>query len=180
MASSLITTINEEHRTIAKLLHLIDRQVMLFAESASPDLDLLHLIMEYTQSFPDLYHHPKEDAIFVKLKERDPAMASQIDTLLEDHRNMHQISSKFANLVEQLIGDATMPREVFIKAAVDYVDFQRNHMMREVGDVLPAAMQVLSAADWAELEANAEQGHDPLEGGKEHFQRLSALLLSEA
>jgi hypothetical protein len=30
------------------------------------------------------------------------------------------------------------------------------------------------------LEANAEQGHDPLEGGKEHFQRLSALLLSEA
>lgn len=107
-------------------------------------------------------------------------MASQIDTLLEDHRNMHQISSKFANLVEQLIGDATMPREVFIKAAVDYVDFQRNHMMREVGDVLPAAMRVLSAADWAELEANAEEGHDPLEGGKEHFQRLSALLLSEA
>ena len=32
MASSLIAAINEEHRTIAKLLHLIDRQVMLFAE----------------------------------------------------------------------------------------------------------------------------------------------------
>ena len=30
MTSSLITAINEEHRTIAKLLHLIDRQVMLF------------------------------------------------------------------------------------------------------------------------------------------------------
>ena len=92
---------------------------------------------------------------------------------------MHQISTKFARLVEQLIEDATMPREVFIKAAVDYVDFQRNHMMREVGDVLPAAMRVLSAADWAELEAAADPGIDPLSGGKEHFQRLGALLLSE-
>jgi hemerythrin-like domain-containing protein len=180
MASSLITTINEEHRTIAKLLHLIDRQVMLFAESASPDLDLLHLIMEYTQSFPDLYHHPKEDAIFAKLKEREPAMAAQVDTLLDDHRNMHQISSKFAHLVEQLIEDATMPRDVFIKAAVDYVDFQRNHMMREVGDVLPAALRVLTADDWAELEASTAQGEDPIAGGKEHYRRLSELLLSEA
>jgi hemerythrin-like domain-containing protein len=180
MASSLITTINEEHRTIAKLLHLIDRQVMLFAESASPDLDLLHLIMDYTQSFPDLYHHPKEDAIFLKLKEREPAMAAQVDTLLEDHRNMHQVSRKFANLVEQLIEDATMPREAFIKAAVDYVDFQRNHMMREVSDVLPAAMRVLTAEDWAELEAAVDHGEDPIAGGKEHYQRLGELLLNEA
>ena len=179
MASSLIKTINEEHRIIAKLLHLIDRQVMLFAESASPDLDLLHSIMEYTQTYPDLYHHPKEDAIFIKLKEREPALGPQVDTLLDDHRNMHQISGKFAQMVEQLIEDATMPREVFIKAAVDYVDFQRNHMMREVGDVLPAAMRVLSAADWAELEAAADPGIDPLYGGKEHFQRLGDLLLSE-
>jgi hemerythrin-like domain-containing protein len=72
-----------------------------------------------------------------------------------------------------------MPREVFIKAAVDYVDFQRNHMMREVGDVLPAAMRVLTTADWAELEAAADPALDPLGGGKEHFQRLGALLLSE-
>ena len=80
-------------------------------------------------------------------------MAAQVDTLLEDHRNMHQVSRKFANLVEQLIEDATMPRDAFIKAAVDYVDFQRNHMMREVSDVLPAALRVLTAEDWAELEA---------------------------
>jgi len=180
MASSLITTINEEHRTIAKLLHLIDRQVMLFAESASPDLDLLHLIMDYTQSFPDLYHHPKEDAIFSKLKAREPAMAAQIDSLLEDHRNMPQVSRKFANLVEQLIEDATMPRDAFIKAAVDYVDFQRNHMMREVSDVLPAALRVLTAEDWAELEAVVDHGEDPIAGGKEHYQRLGELLVNEA
>ena len=180
MTSSLITAINEEHRTIAKLLHLIDQQVMRFSESASPDLDLLHLIMDYTQAFPDLYHHPKEDAIFNKLKEREPAMAVQVDTLLDDHRNMQQVTRKFANLVEQLIEDATMPRDAFVKAAVDYVDFQRNHMMREVGDVLPAAVRVLTAADWAELEAGIDQGEDPIAGGKEHYRRLSELLLSEA
>jgi|SRR4051812_39956934 hemerythrin-like domain-containing protein len=180
MASSLIASINEEHRIIAKLLHLIDRQVMLFAESASPDLDLLRLIMEYTQSFPDLYHHPKEDAIFAKLKMREPALTAQVDRLLEDHRNMQQVSRKFALLVQQLIDDATMPRDAFIKAAVDYVDFQRNHMMREFTEVLPAASRVLTAEDWAELEAAADHGIDPLTGGKEHFQRLGELLLSEA
>ena len=136
--------------------------------------------MDYTQAYPDLYHHPKEDAIFSKLKEREPAMAIQVDTLLEDHRNMHQVSRKFANLVEQLIEDATMPRDAFIKAAVDYVDFQRNHMMREVSDVLPAAVRVLTAEDWAELEAATDHGEDPITGGKEHYQRLGELLLSEA
>ena len=72
-----------------------------------------------------------------------------------------------------------MPREAFIKAAVDYVDFQRNHMMREVGDVIPAALRVLTAEDWAELEAAVDHGADPLTGGKEHYQRLGELLLSE-
>ena len=96
--------------------------------------------MDYTQAYPDLYHHPKEDAIFSKLKEREPAMAVQVDTLLEEHQNMHQVSRKFANLVEQLIEDATMPRDAFIKAAVDYVDFQRNHMMREVERRVPGGI----------------------------------------
>src|SRR5690349_2230829 len=171
MASSLIMTINEEHRTIAKLLHLIDRQVMLFAEAAGPDLGLLHQIMDYTQAYPDLYHHPKEDAIFAKLKEREPAMAAQVDGLLEDHHNMHQVSRKFAYLIEQLIEDATMPRDAFIKAAVDYVDFQRNHMMREVSDVLPAAARALTAEDWAELEAAIDRGEDPITSSKEHYRK---------
>jgi hemerythrin-like domain-containing protein len=180
MTPSLITSINEEHRILAKLLHQIDRQVMLFSESAGPDLDLLHLIMDYTQAYPDLYHHPKEDAIFNRLKEREPALVGQIDALLEDHKNVQQITRKFALLVEQLIEDATMPRDAFIKAAADYVDFQRNHMMREVGDVLPAAIRVLTAEDWAELEAGVDHGDDPLTGGKEHYRKLGELLLSEA
>ncbi|QQP91123.1 hemerythrin domain-containing protein [Skermanella sp. TT6] len=180
MTPAIITAINDEHRTIAKLLHLIDRQVTLFNESETPDLDLLHLIMDYTQAYPDLYHHPKENAVFRKLREREPAFADAVDALLEDHARMPQVSAKFATLVEQLIEDATMPRDVFVKAAMDYVDFQRSHMMREVGDVLPAAARILTAEDWAELESSVGRQEDPLTGGKAHYQKLGELLLSEA
>jgi hemerythrin-like domain-containing protein len=180
MTPAIITAINEEHRTIAKLLHLIDRQVTLFNDGEVADLDLLHLIMDYTLAYPDLYHHPKENAIFLKLKEREPAMAAAVDSLVEDHARMSEVSSKFAKLVEQLIADATMSRDVFVRAAMEYVDFQRGHMMREVGDVLPAAARLLTAEDWAELESRLAHEEDPLTSGKTHYQKLGELLLAEA
>jgi len=179
MAQALITAINDEHRIIAQLLHLIDKQVALFSEAEAPDLDLLHLVMEYTRAFPDLYHHPKENAIFLKLKERDPSSAAAVDVLLDEHANMGQVTNKFAAMVENLIEDATMPREAFVKAAMEYVDFQRSHMHREVAEVLPAAVRMLSEQDWAEVASQIDNYPDPLAGGEERYRKLGVLLLNE-
>src|SRR5690349_5500505 len=149
MAQAIITAIGEEHRTIAQLLHLIDKQVARFSDAEASDLELLHLIMDYTRAYPDLYHHPKENAIFLKLLDRDPAITPVVNALLEEHAAMSGVTERFATMIEQLIEDATMPRDAFVKAAMEYVDFQRSHMRREVEEVLPAAVRLLSEKDWA-------------------------------
>jgi hemerythrin-like domain-containing protein len=179
MAQAIITAINEEHRTIARLLHLIDKQVALFSDAEAPDLELLHLIMDYTRAYPDLYHHPKENAIFITLRDRDPAIAPAVEALLDEHATMSNVTDRFATMIEQLIGDATMPRDAFVKAAMEYVDFQRSHMRREVEVVLPAAIRLLNEQDWADIAARIDSQPDPLAGGQERYRKLSDLLLTE-
>jgi len=49
-------------------------------------------------------------------------------------------------------------------ALKNYVDFYLEHMRIEEVDVLPAAEKLLTAEDWAELDAAFLENRDPLTG----------------
>src|SRR3954447_8628585 len=102
MTATVVHLIGEEHRTIARLLDLIEREVSAFAAGETPDLDLLASILRYTQEYPDRFHHPKEDLIFRKLKERNSAAAATVDAVLQEHEAVGQYSEDFAKLIERL------------------------------------------------------------------------------
>jgi hemerythrin-like domain-containing protein len=55
-------------------------------------------------------------------------------------------------------------REAFEAAAQRYVDFYFEHMTLEEKQVLPLAERVLTAEDWAELDAAFAANRDPLTG----------------
>ncbi len=63
----LIEALRQEHSDIARLLDAIDLQV----NGGSPDFGLLHEILEYLLTYPDQYHHPKEDLIYRALCRHD-------------------------------------------------------------------------------------------------------------
>jgi hemerythrin-like domain-containing protein len=180
MTSPIVTAISDEHRTIARLLDLIEQQMVIFGQAGTPDLELLHLIMEYTRSYPDLYHHPKEDAIFKRLKERAPESAAAVDRVLDEHARLPAISREFSELVERIIEDATVSRDHFLKVAKDYVGFQRSHMMHETMEVLTAALACLTPQDWADIERSVEAREDPLVVDRQRYARLSDLILHAA
>ena len=73
------------------------------SESQAPDYRLLEVIADYLLSYPDEVHHPKEDLIFLKFQGRDSDDASKLSQLLDEHRELREITQEFA----ATLGDST-------------------------------------------------------------------------
>src|SRR6202051_3979827 len=68
----LIEILREDHRNIETLLLVLERELDIFDRAEQPDYEVVQAIIDYFRDYPDRCHHPKEDAVFAKLKTRDP------------------------------------------------------------------------------------------------------------
>ncbi len=83
-----IRIIREEHQSLAAVLHgllYLVREIR--AHRTEPDFELLGAMVYYIDTFPERFHHPKEDAwLFRLLLLRHPPAAEIIDRLQSEHR----------------------------------------------------------------------------------------------
>jgi branched-chain amino acid transport system ATP-binding protein len=179
--------IQDEHRSLAAVLHglrYIARDIV--QRGARPDFRLLDSMIAYIEGFPEVCHHPKEDAhLFRLVRQRAPDIAPTLDELQAQHLDGH---GRLAQLKQALAayrasvdaraaaggqagaGPADHWRDIncqvaaasFLASVESYCDFHWKHMRTEEDVVLPAAEQKLEAADWAELEAAFASNQDPL------------------
>ncbi len=165
--------IRAEHRTMTRLLDLLERQIDLFEKTGEPDYELIGEILDYFRSFPDLYHHPKEDLVFTWLEKRDPEQAAAFGNLEVEHEKVGQRLSKFTRAVVNVLMEAEISREVLVHVGRDFIDGERRHMAAEEKYFLPAAERCLEAEDWAEIERRISKFKDPiLEQGAPHRYEL--------
>jgi len=178
--TEVLRLLRKEHTDMAILLDLMDRQIALFKQGAAPDFNIVRGVLDYFLTYPDLYHHPKEDLVLRKLLAREPARRAELSGLLEAHRDLAHLTRRFANAtVDQMIHGDEVPREWFGSLARTFVDTNRTHMAMEEKDFMPLALQVLTEEDWADLEAHVIGRADPLFGGKveAHFGTLHQAIL---
>lgn len=151
--AELMHALRREHLDMAVLLDLMDRQIAQFQRGAAPDFDLVRGIIGYFLTYPDLYHHPKEDLIAERLRQRSPEQSATLDALMNGHQDLAYLTRRFATAaVEQMVRPGGEPREWFSGLARDFVDSNRRHMAIEEEHFFPLALQVLDDEDWAELE----------------------------
>jgi hemerythrin-like domain-containing protein len=161
-----IRIIREEHQSLAAVLHgllYLVREIR--AHRAEPDFELLGAMAYYIDTFPERFHHPKEDAwLFRLLLQRHPPAAEIIERLQSEHRAG---AVKLRQLEQALIRYQQGGRDefpVFAAAVEAYVAFERNHMRSEETEAIPLAQQHLTQADWAEIDAAFLDHADPLLG----------------
>ena len=161
-----IRIIREEHQSLAAVLHgllYLVREIR--AHRAEPDFELLGAMAYYVDTFPERFHHPKEDAwLFRLLLQRHPPAAEIIERLQSEHRAG---AVKLRQLEQALIRYQQGGRDefpVFAAAVEAYVAFERNHMRSEETEAIPLAQQYLTPADWAEIDAAFLDHADPLLG----------------
>ncbi len=174
-----IAALRREHRNMATLLRALEWQVAEFEKGNRPDYELVGAVLDYFLSFPDIYHHPKEELIFATLQERDGASAQRIGDLGIAHQDLADRAREFAAALRAVLDEAEMSRAAFTRWARGFIDLQRRHIDIEEQAFFPAAEKALTAQDWADLGARMAGEDDPLLGehAGERFEQLRRTIL---
>jgi len=162
--SDTIALWHAEHKHFARLLDLLEQQVVAFHADNGPNYELMLDVVSYLRYFPDRYHHPREDVAFARLAKRDPAMKPLIERMVQEHRVIAAAGTELLKYLEQVVEDVVIERARVEAAAATYLVYYRRHLALEDRDIVPRAAQLLTAQDWEAVVAAIPSGSDPLFG----------------
>lgn len=160
--TEIIEILCREHRNMEKLLRVFERELGVFQRGDRPDYDVLLGIIDYFQDYPDSCHHPKEDLIFQKLKDRDPDKVASFGDLEAEHREGAKRLREVATAVDQVLNDEDLVRHAVSEIVRNFIERELQHMAKEERIVFPAALDVLQSADWADIALRMADRYDPL------------------
>lgn len=160
----IVTALRKEHSNITQLLDILERQIERFDRGDDPDYEIIESIVDYFQSYPDLYHHPKEDLLFRRLEQRAPEAAARVGDLRKEHEDLAVRTRQFAAGVRAVLDEAQVPRKALRDWARQFIDEQRRHMQHEEAHFFPAAVRSLTEQDWADISSRMTDHDDPLFG----------------
>lgn len=167
MKPEAIQIIRDEHLAISAVLYSLRYLVKDMRKGAAPNFPLLRAILDYIVSYPDRWHHPKEDKyLFAAVKKRTHDADGLIGRLEREHEMGYPMVE---DLKRQLIafqdGDPAAG-EAFFDAAERYAELEWQHLRTEEEVFMPIAERVLSPEDWLEIAAAFRENDNPLFGIK--------------
>ena len=146
----LMKALRAEHRHMATVMQLFTEQLDAIAVGELVDTHVVYEIMHYMVSWPDRFHHPREDLIYARVVEVDASLADEVDTLQRDHDQTAKRGKQVLQDIERWRqGDAS--GTVLVKSGREYVDHIYEHMNLEEKLVFPRIEAALTLQDWREL-----------------------------
>jgi len=153
---------HREHVQFARLLDFLDDRMADFQSGGEPDYGLLRDAVCYLTQYADRFHHPREDAAFFRLAERDAGMLAPVRELLQEHRVIAFIGDRLLRMLEDAVSDAAIERDLLEAVASTFLVYYRHHLSREEAEILPRVARLLTAEDWAQVAAAVPVAADPL------------------
>ena len=160
----ILNRLHKEHADFTRLLDLLDQQLALFTDGQPADYDTINAILQYCQEYPDAVHHPKEDLVYGRLRDRNPELAAEVGDLEEEHRNLAEMTLSLAALIKSALEEEPVNREQVHNLTRDFISRYRRHIEREELHVFPAARLALSDQDWVDIDRQLVDRDDPLFG----------------
>lgn len=151
-----------EHKRMSRLLGLLEEQIATLEQAGEPDYELIKEILDYFLTYPDLCHHPKENLVLEKLRQRAPDAAAEVGALDDEHDRLSHQLHDFSHAVINLMLEVEVPRDALVKAARGFVDNERRHMAAEERVFFPAALRHLTEEDWRDIDERVKLFKDPL------------------
>lgn len=164
--SLVIDALLREHKTMNRLLQILEEQVDRVERADEPDYELIKEIIDYFVTYPDLCHHPRENLVLAKLKDRAPEAAAEVGALDDEHTRLSGELHGFAHAVANALLEVEIPRETLASLARDFIADERRHMKAEEERFFPAALRHLTEDDWREIIARSGRLKDPLSPGE--------------
>lgn len=167
MKPEAIRIIEDEHLAISTVLYALRHLVREMRAGAAADFALLHAILDYIVSYPQRWHHPKEDKyLFAAIRQRTRDADALIDKLEREHAlGQPMVERLKQHLVAFRAGDAAAG-DAFIATAERYAEFEWAHLQTEEDVLIPIAERVLTDEDWDAVNEAFRENDNPLFGIK--------------
>lgn len=173
----VMEVLREDHRNMKRLLMILEGQVKILRDEGLPDYGLLSELVSYCLTYPDLYHHPKEDQIYRRLVRRG-ASKEQLGDMEGAHEELAALTRRLAEALDPPPEPSASGRRTFASQLESYIRSYRSHIEAEDLIFFPLAEAMLQPDDWKAVDALMKRMDDPIFGdtaGPE-FRRLSSVL----
>jgi hemerythrin-like domain-containing protein len=159
----IIDRLRSEHLNLDRLVRLLDRQPSLLASTATPNIGLLVDVLFYLTRFPDVTHHPLEDRIVERLRDRNALSEEFAEEIEAQHVTLARQGSDLLRDLESSLREETMSPELVEPNILLYAERLRHNMKVEELVLFPTAVRQLDDEDWYAIERSVNLiGSDPL------------------
>lgn len=161
--NSAVATIQQEHRSLAAVIHGLRFLVREVREAAQePNFPLFRAMLHYIEAFPESLHHPKEERyVFRILRERTPSCDEAIAELIKQHAVELELVAAVSRGLREYENNPDTGLPEFAEAVDAFAEAVWAHMSLEEKVILPSAMTFLRPDDWAQIAAAFEENGDP-------------------
>ncbi len=170
----LLEELHQNHLNLAHVLRHLGKQLANVRAGEHIDLDALTETLEYVESHSDLFHHQRENIIFLVYLERCGGRCDLFEQLLAEHVRLFNMTHEITEHFQQWRRDSPVPRERVVAIITDYLRLQWSHLNLEENAAFSVLDQELTTDDWARIEASAPIASDPLFGNlsQQRFVRI--------
>ncbi len=154
--TAILDSLKYEHSMFRRYLDLFDGEMDRFESGRTPDYELLEALLDYFLSFPDEWHHQKEDLVYDALSKRSASMKGRLSDLRAEHVRLEEGVRKFGQHIAQLRLGSDLPMTTIVTAGRRYSQLLRRHMLKEDDVFFPLADECLTEADWEVIRNHVE------------------------
>lgn len=175
-AAIVLAELREDHRNMAAMIGLLEREANDIDAGAEPDHEMLGDIMHYMTIYPDAVHHPKEDRLYAELRAVRPDLSSGFERITLDHRQIAELGLKLRHDVASIDAGCPVRRSSIVADALRYVNTLRGHMQWEELDLFKRVEDMISQGHDTLDAANYRHVSDPVFGAEieQNFGRLAS------
>jgi hemerythrin-like domain-containing protein len=160
----VIDDLRQDHINISRVLDVLEQQLARLESGERPDYYLMTKSAEYIQEYPDIFHHPREDAMFAVYLEDHKEGREQIEALQKEHEELRALTVSLRETVECLFHGGVVGRDEVLDQITHFIDRQREHIGKEESEVFPMIKAALTAEQWGRIDAMVPVVADPVFG----------------
>lgn len=162
--STLLDDLRQDHRNMAVLLNLLEREIEHIHDGEAADEELMQDIMRYMTCYSDAVHHPKEDILYACMQRVDPELARNLERVEPEHQLLAERGNTLRRDIEASTSGTPIPRDRLCDEARDYLRTLRKHMAWEEEDLFRRAAQLLRSHNEMTIDVSEVDESDPVFG----------------
>jgi len=173
---TLLTSLRTDHRNLAMLLDLLQKETERLEACEELDLELVHDVMEYMTSYPDAVHHPREDLLYQHILLARSDVNENLQRVESDHEAIAVLGVKLRDDIESIAAGTFVKRDVIIAELRGYRETLLSHMYWEERELFALADELQGDKEWSSIDLGGADDRDPLFGSRvdRKFRRLMA------